>query len=453
MTTVDRGVEVRTSKYWPYPPSAPQFLFLSLPHLEAFYGGAAGGGKSIALLMAALQYVDVPGYNALILRRTRMMLNQPSALTAVSHTWLGPTDAKWNGNDHRWTFPSGATLTFGYLDSERDKDNYQGAAYQFIGWDELTQFPEHFYTYVSFSRNRRDLDTKVPIRVRSTSNPGNMGHEWVKQRFLIEGASKGRVFVPARVQDNPGMDVEHYIATMQNLDHLTRQRMLEGDWDARPPGDLFFRDWFETVDHAPAGCKWVRYWDLAATEPSAQNPDPDWTVGLRLGAHPNGTTFVEHVHRVRKHPAGVKDAVRAMAVRDGDGTRIVVAQDPAQAGKSQVDDYMRDPALRGYSVRGQPETGTKYVRAQPVSARAEHGLVHLVSGPWITSFLDELEAFGEDDKLYAHDDQVDALSGAYRAAVSVAEINRVSYMDTGGAAPVVRRGDLVLRGEQYIDKP
>ena len=116
--------------------------------LEALYGGAAGGGKSDALLMAALQYVDVPGYAALLLRRTYADLALPGALMDRAAEWLSGTDAKWNGQEKSWSFPSGATTTFGYMATDADKYRYQSAEFQFIGWDELTQFPSDPYLYM-----------------------------------------------------------------------------------------------------------------------------------------------------------------------------------------------------------------------------------------------------------------------------------------------------------------
>ena len=139
--------------------------------------------------MAALQYVDVPGYAALLFRRTYADLNLPGALMDRAHQWLGATAARWNAHDHRWTFPSGATLTFGYLETERDKYRYQSSELQYIGFDELTQFPESQYTYL-FSRLRRLGDSEVPLRMRSASNPGGEGHEWVRARFVDAQATR-----------------------------------------------------------------------------------------------------------------------------------------------------------------------------------------------------------------------------------------------------------------------
>lgn len=401
-------VPIKTSKYWRHVPHIKQAAFLSLPHREALYGGAAGGGKSDAMLMAALQYVDVPGYSALLLRRTFPDLNQPGGLIPLAQEWLGGSGAKWNDNDHRWTFPSGATITFGFLQYENDKLRYQGAAYQFIGYDELTQFTQTQYRYL-FSRLRKLEGSPVPLRMRAASNPGGPGHEWVKERFITARAAN-RVFIPAKLSDNPSLDQDEYLGSLAELDHHTRRQLLEGDWDSRPPGDLFRREWFEKIKKAPDGCRWVRFWDMAATEPSDSNPDPDFTVGLRMGRHPGGYFVVEHVHRIRVRPSSVKDATRSMADRDGIGTVVALEQEPGSSGKVVVDDlktFLQDRTVRGYR-----STGKKWDRASVVSSKAEHGLIKIVEGPWNTAFLDEVEAFTQDDS-HAHDDIVDALSGAY----------------------------------------
>src|SRR5215831_17422072 len=134
---------------WPHlrSASAKQAAFLSLDCLEAGYGGAAGGGKSDAILAGALQYVDVPGYAALILRRSFSDLALPGAAMARSKEWLYGR-ARWNEREKTWTFNSGATLTFGYLEAEDDVYRYQSSEYQYIGFDELTQFSEAQYRYL-----------------------------------------------------------------------------------------------------------------------------------------------------------------------------------------------------------------------------------------------------------------------------------------------------------------
>lgn len=242
-------VTTDAADYIPHGPHPKQAAFLDVETLEALYGGAVGGGKSDALLMAALKYVNVPGYAALLLRRTFEDLAKPDALIPRSKEWLKSTDAAWNDQRHQWTFPSGATLSFGYLQHEDDKYHYQGAAYQFVGWDELTQFTETQYTYL-FSRCRRPSDLSenaalaaVPLRIRAASNPGGVGHDWVKARFAIDregGHDASRPFVPARLEDNPSLDAETYETSLSVLDLVTRSQLRYGDWDIGAIGNVFW---------------------------------------------------------------------------------------------------------------------------------------------------------------------------------------------------------------------
>lgn len=217
----------RWTEWCPHRPHPKQQAFLSLDGLEALYGGAAGGGKSDALLMAALQYVDVPGYAALILRRTFKDLMRSDAIMARADEWLRDTRAVWKPETKTWHFPSGATLSFGYFDTVRDRDAYQGGAWQFVAFDETTQFPEAWYLYL-FSRLRKTTQ-KVPLRMRSASNPGGIGHDWVYRRF-VEPGSPERPFVPARLDDNPSTDGASYREALGKLDEATRRQLLDGVW-------------------------------------------------------------------------------------------------------------------------------------------------------------------------------------------------------------------------------
>lgn len=377
-----------------------------LPQQEGFYGGAAGGGKSDALLMAALQYVDIPGYAALLLRRTFKDLALPGALMDRAHAWFGGTAAKWNDQDKTWTFPSGATVTFGYLEHEQDKYRYQGAELQFIGFDELTQFSETQYRYL-FSRLRRLTTATVPLRMRSASNPGGVGHEWVKQRFVTEEDPAKRPFVRAKLADNPHLDQVEYERSLMNLDPVERARLLAGDWSIRPAGKKFQRQWFRIVEQAPAETRWLRYWDLAATE-ARPGKDPDWTAGALVGLH-RGVWCVADMRRIRGTPAEVEALIKQTAQIDGRAIPVRMEQEPGASGVMAIDQYARR-VLVGYDFHGRKASGNKELRANPVSSAAEQDNVQLLSGAWITAFLDEFEAF---PSVGVHDDQVDAVSGAF----------------------------------------
>jgi predicted phage terminase large subunit-like protein len=398
-------------KYCPEPPTAHQLAFLSLVSREALYGGSAGGGKSSALLMAALQYVNVPGYAALLFRKTYADLAKPGALMDRAADWLSGSDAKWNQQDKQWLFPSGATINFGYLDAEKDKYNYQGGEYQFIGFDEATQFSESQYRYL-LSRLRRKAGVDIPLRMRLASNPGGAGHEWVRQRFVVEGRANGRPFIPARLEDNPGIDQDEYRKSLDQLDHLTRAQLLNGDWDVLPAGGLFRREWFtepgRIVDVAdvPKGGRSIRYWDLAATVPKP-GKDPDWTAGAKVTLK-DGVYYIEDIKRKQGSPMQIEKLVRETADIDGKSVAIRMEQEGGASGVNTIDTYSRR-VLVGFDFQGHRKTGDKSEMARPVSAAAEQGNVRLVRGAWIGPYLDEVEAFPQG----MHDDQVDAVSGAF----------------------------------------
>jgi predicted phage terminase large subunit-like protein len=356
--------------------------------------------------MAALQYVDVPGYSAILFRRTFNDLALPKALMDRANEWLSGTEAHWNGENHTWTFPSGAKLTFGYLENEKDKYRYQSAEFQYIGFDELTQFLESQYRYL-FSRLRRLERSPIPLRMRAASNPGNVGHDWVKQRFITEGPTYGRIFIPARLEDNPSLDKRTYVESLSELDPITRRQYLDGDWTARHGGSMFQREWFKIVPEAPTDLKTVRFWDKASTEPKPQNKEPDWTAGVLLGEKA-GQYWVLDVKRIRKPPPVVEQLINQTAMLDTKVVPVYMEQEPGSSGVDIISHYARN-VLAGFEFRGVKTTGPKTERAGPVSSAAEAGNIFIVNAPWNGVFLDEVEAFPDG----LHDDQVDACSGAF----------------------------------------
>lgn len=253
----------------------------------------------------------------------------------------------------------------------------------------------------------------VPIRLRSASNPGLQHHEWVRARFVNPNTRPAEViYLPSRLADNPHLDQAAYTKALAHLPTAQRERLLNGNWDIPNDGELFKREWFPIIEpaEAPLTTTAVRYWDLAATEPSAGNPDPDWTAGLRLDLqHATGIYYVTDIIRVRKAAGAVEQLVATTAQSDGIAVQIVIEQEGGASGKAVNDRYLSQ-VLRGYTTSSDRPSGPKDVRARPVAAAAENGLVRLVRSRHTNDFLDELTAFPHSK----HDDCVDALAGAHK---------------------------------------
>lgn len=443
---------VRLTKYVPHDPTKipAQAAFLALPHLEALYGGAAGGGKSDALLMAGLQYVDVPGYAGILLRRTFTELRMPGGLIPRSMEWLGSTDAVWIGDEHTWRFPSGATLSFGHAEHEDSVYRYGSSEFQFIGFDELGTFLESQYVFLR-SRARRTEGFPVPIRIRSASNPGA---EWVRDRFIPkeepftgrriyprdEETGELRPFIPSRLEDNPFLDRAEYTKALAGLDPVTRARLLAGDWSVQAAGGIFRRAWF--LPPLPMLEKDVRYtrpirrWDFAATPKTASN-DPDWTAGAKMvreltrGGRPildergrlAGRYVIADIARTRARPKDVEDLVQTTAEFDGRETVIEIEREPGASGKMVIAYWQRRLAPLGFTVKGIPAVASKEKRAGPFASLAEAGMVAILEGYWNAPFLQEAEAFPTKG---IHDDMLDVAVGAFES-LSKLEAGAVSF--------------------------
>lgn len=403
----------RMSKYCPHRPTIMQTVFLLLDDkLDVFYGGAAGGGKSDAILMAALQYVDFPGYEALILRSTFKDLALAGAIMDRAESWLVPHMGKGvrKVGDRRWEFdcPNGgkAGLTFGYLDGPNDHYQYRSAEFQFIGVDEASQL-RWFQMMYMFSRLRKLKGCPIPLRFRLASNPGGQSHEELKTHYVDDKTrDPDKVFIPAKLDDNPHLD-ESYEANLKKLDWISYNQLRNGDWNVTVQAGLFKRQWFQYVDQRPARFdRLVRFWDCAATK-KRDNNDPDWAVGALCGLM-NGELYILNIVRLRETPAVVEAVIKATAEMDGAAIPIRMEEEGGSAGKIAIDQFARK-VLIGYNFKGIRTTGDKLTYAAPLSAYAEQGHVFIVKAGWTEAFVTECEEF----PMGAHDDQVDAASKAY----------------------------------------
>lgn len=219
---------------------------------EVLYGGAAGGGKSDALLVEALRQVHKPNYRALILRKTYPQLREIVDRSLQLFSPVFP-DAEYKNTSHMWQFSSGAKIYFGSMQYPSDRYNYQGARYDYIAFDELTQFTEEEYFYL-FSRNRPG-DKGMRTYIRATANPGGIGHSWVKKRFIDPAPAnttiyeslriynaqgekitidRDRIFIPSSVFDNKALmqNAPQYIASLAQLPEAEKRALLYGDWNS-----------------------------------------------------------------------------------------------------------------------------------------------------------------------------------------------------------------------------
>lgn len=233
-------------------PQPKQIEFMQRPEYEALYGGAAGGGKSDALLAEALRQVHIPHYRGLILRKTYPQLSELEDRSREIYSKAYPR-ARYNESKHFWKFPSGAKIYFGAMQHTKDKTNYQGKRYDFIAFDELTHFTWEEYSYL-FSRNRPS-GAGTRVYIRATANPGGVGHGWVKERFITAGQpmhpiiykatvvapdgskiniKRKRIFVPSSVFDNKVLlsNDPEYLSNLAMLPEKERNALLYGDWDS-----------------------------------------------------------------------------------------------------------------------------------------------------------------------------------------------------------------------------
>lgn len=217
-------------RWCPQTPLPSQQMFLDATEPEVLFGGQAGPGKSSGILMRGLKYVDVPGYSALLLKKTYADLSRAGALMDRLGGWLAPTAARWVDREKAWRFPSGAVVAFGYLDNVNDHLNYQGPEYQLIGIDELTQHRETQPLWMQ-TRLRSIKELGVPEQFVATTNPGGPGHRWVKARYVDPlTRADGCRFIPARLEDNIHIDVDSYRKKLMRQGETVRRQLLEGEW-------------------------------------------------------------------------------------------------------------------------------------------------------------------------------------------------------------------------------
>ena len=455
------------------PQPGRQEQFLASPADIAIYGGAAGGGKTWALLLDPLRDVHIPGFRALIFRRTYADVTKPGGLWDESSKIYPLLGAVPSIASLEWRFPSGAVVAFGHCQHESDLYKYDGAQIALLAFDQLEHFSERAFWYL-LARNRTTCGVRP--RVRATCNPPDPrddGSEWLPNLLSYWIASDGyadldragkvlwmaRVndevimresrneiindypnampmsitFVPATIYDNQIL-LNHdpnYLARLQSLQYIERERFLGdarrgGNWRiSAEAGKVFNSSWFQIVQAVPEGGSDARGWDFAASVRSLRNDDPDYTASVkirRVGQH----YYITDVIRDRYAAGEIDDLVASVIARDvmtANASRATYRTrwevEPGSAGLRESERLKRALANRFglIDADGVQVSGDKIQRARALSAAAEAGLVRVLAAAWTDVFLAELHGFPD----RKHDDIVDAAAIAFNALVDAPE--------------------------------
>lgn len=444
------------------PQKGPQENFLATTADICVYGGAAGGGKTYGLLLEPLRHKNNKGFNAVIFRKAYTQITSPGGLWDSARKVYSPIKGAYPLKTPKlhWTFSSGASVNFAHIGRDDDCNDWQGSEITMIGFDELTHFSEYQFFYM-LSRNRStcgvrpyvratcnpdsdswvakfiswwiDPETGYPISERSgivrwmTRNNEQImwfdskedGFKYYENNGIdknkAETKLKSVTFIASKLQDNkilmekdPG-----YLANLEAMSVIEKERLLNGNWKIKAAAGLFFkRSEVRMIEELPSDVsRWVRAWDLAATEADEHEKNmPAATAGVLMGKRKNGCYVIADVTNVRLRSDEVRKHIKNTAIIDKKKykhVRVRLPQDPGQAGKEQAKSYIK--MLSGFSVKAVPESGSKESRADPFSAQWQHGNVEMLISEWNEMYLSQLESFPESK----FKDMVDATSSAF----------------------------------------
>lgn len=459
------------------PQAGPQTAFMASSADIVIYGGAAGGGKTYALLMEALRHRDVPNFGGVIFRRNYTQITVEGGLWDTSNEMYSRVPGAKPGKSPRlhWVFDGKSKLSFAHLERDEDLRSWQGSQIAFIGFDELTHFTKRQFLYM-LSRNRStcgvapymrattnpdadswvadfiswwwDPDTGYPIPERSGQIRWMVNINdvitWYDTReeavsFCIgeglkpdeaEVTPKSVTFIASSLKDNKVLMEKDpgYMSNLRAMTLVDMERLLKGNWKIKAAAGLFFqRTQVEMVQAIPSDVfMWVRGWDLAATS-KTEKGDPAYTAGVLIGKRRCGRYIVADVINQRLSASEVRNLIKMTAAADKRKYGRVVQrlpQDPGQAGKEQAQSYFK--LLSGYIVKILPESGSKETRAEPMAAQWQAGNFDILVGDWNDMYFSQLESFPESK----FKDMVDAGSSAFGEIESGAAVGSVPQENT-----------------------
>lgn len=443
------------------PQDGPQTVFLGTSADIAIYGGAAGGGKTYALLLEGSRHINNSKFGAVIFRRQSIQITQEGGLWDSSFEVYGSIRGALPKTSPRrhWRFKSGARVNFAHIDGDKDLRKWQGSQIAMIGFDELTHFTRNQFFYM-LSRNRTACGVKPYIR--ATCNPD--ADSWVAQfiewwidsdtgypipersgkiRWMVninetltwfesredavgfcirngikekdaEVAPKSVTFISSTLQDNKILmeNDPSYLANLLALPLVEKERLLHGNWKIKAAAGMFFKrvQIGDILEKLPKDIVFiVRAWDLAATDVD-EDDDAAYTSGVLMAKRANERFLVVDVINQQLKAGDVRKLVRTTAATDNAKYGYVrqrLPQDPGQAGKEQAQSYIA--MLSGYDVVTKTESGSKQTRAEPMAAQWQLGLFDVMAGAWNESYFNQLESFPESK----FKDMVDASSSAF----------------------------------------
>jgi len=465
--------------YTPLSRAQSEFMKADLSGIrEATLGGASGGGKTIALLISSLGpykinnklhlLVDNPEYRGIIFRREAAQLEKTNLIrTALEWYQKFFPKVEYNGSLRRFTFPSGATITFAGCESEDDAFKFKGfTKLHFIGFEELTQFTERQFDMLT--SRLRDLNNIIPLRIRCTTNPGDIHEDWVLNRYKywlynscvtpLEVSIKANYAQPLSMyvdEKDPNLpivvtaeDVEIgnkfvFIETfaddilednVQNMgrisDPVLREQLLKGKWGLKSGAGMYFRDadFFISPNKAPSYATRIRYWDKACSGPKG-----DFLAGALVARYDQDGVekfLIEDIVLVKPEVSQVEAIIHTTAQNDGRTVFIGIEQEGASAGKELNEIYKDKLNAKGFRVLIDRKRGSKLERAALVSPINKEQRLGYIFNSSINEMMKQLVNFPTKG---VHDDAVDAITGA---------IFLLTEELPKGRPPVLKKNDL-----------
>lgn len=432
-----------------------QEKFLSSSADIVIAGGAAGCGKTFSIILDPLRYQSNSAFGAVIFRRTSPQIRNEGGLWDTSSELYPLLGAVPRETFLEWNFPSGSRIKFAHLQYESDKLDWQGSQIAYIGWDELTHFTESQFFYL-LSRNRSTCGVKPCVR--ATCNPdadswvakliewwidndGNAiperdgivrwftrdagkivwgdSKEYLQRQYsnLPPESFKSITYIQGDLSENKILNEKDpsYRANLMALPFVERARLLDKNWKIKASsGNVFKRHWFDNRVKALPNISEiegaVRYWDLSGSG----GDGADYSVGALFLKTKDNRFFLADIVRGKWTPLERNSNIRACLERDKanyDGMVMTYLEQVPGIGNEVIIGLVRQFA--GYKIAYDSPKGKKYHRAGEMSAQFEVGNIAMLDAKWNEDYVEECLAFSEDEKAYAHDDQVDATSGAF----------------------------------------